>query len=225
MSMVKHLFFQKITFWDVTVLSRFLRFPKLLHPQQIEKQYEGREPETHVQVLSLGLPYWTGATECVFHPFPGNVPGHSSSVWTLTSWVHSHVFLPQPLAFMDISFSSATTPKVLINMYIMDESIPYAWCISQMYFLISFSCIVVLFLQWWHITGMWPSVTLFIIPSIMRDELCVTLVARSSFFLLYSCSVAHLPRGPAVLYRSYHPLLILWSCSCAEVLLLRHFLQ
>ena len=48
-------------------------------------------------------------------------------------------FFLSHLALTDISFSSVTVPKMLINMQIQDQSIPYAGCITQMYFFIFFT--------------------------------------------------------------------------------------
>ena len=45
------------------------------------------------------------------------------------------------LAFSDISFSSVTVPKMLMNMQTQDQSIPYAECVTQMYFFILFSTV------------------------------------------------------------------------------------
>uniref|UniRef100_A0A8C7B114 Olfactory receptor n=1 Tax=Neovison vison TaxID=452646 RepID=A0A8C7B114_NEOVI len=43
------------------------------------------------------------------------------------------------LAFTDVSFSSVTVPKMLINMHTQDQSILYAGCVTQMYFFIFFT--------------------------------------------------------------------------------------
>ncbi|XP_047554865.1 LOW QUALITY PROTEIN: olfactory receptor 1J4-like [Lutra lutra] len=51
-----------------------------------------------------------------------------------------YFFLSQ-LAFTDVSFSSVTVPKMLINMHTQDQSMPYAGCVTQMYFFIFFGCI------------------------------------------------------------------------------------
>ena len=43
------------------------------------------------------------------------------------------------LAFTDVSFSSVTVPKMLMDMHAKYKSIPYEGCISQMYFFIFFT--------------------------------------------------------------------------------------
>ncbi|XP_068847130.1 olfactory receptor 1J4-like [Capricornis sumatraensis] len=48
-------------------------------------------------------------------------------------------FFLSHLALTDISFSSVTVPKMLINMQTLDQSIPYAGCITQMYFFLFFT--------------------------------------------------------------------------------------
>ncbi|XP_036288821.1 olfactory receptor 50-like [Pipistrellus kuhlii] len=55
----------------------------------------------------------------------------------LDSRLHTPMyFFLSHLAFTDISFSSVTAPKMLMNMYTRDQSISYAGCISQVYFFI-----------------------------------------------------------------------------------------
>ena len=48
-------------------------------------------------------------------------------------------FFLSHLALTDISFSSVTIPKMLINMQTQEQSIPYAGCITQMYFFLFFT--------------------------------------------------------------------------------------
>ncbi|XP_007934930.1 olfactory receptor 1J4-like [Orycteropus afer afer] len=48
-------------------------------------------------------------------------------------------FFLSHLALTDVSFSSVTVPKMLINMQTQDQSIPYSGCIAQMYFFIFFT--------------------------------------------------------------------------------------
>ena len=50
-------------------------------------------------------------------------------------------FFLSHLAFSDVSFSSVTVPKMLVNMQTQDQSIPYAGCIAQMYFFLLFVCL------------------------------------------------------------------------------------
>uniref|UniRef100_A0A287AWD0 Olfactory receptor n=1 Tax=Sus scrofa TaxID=9823 RepID=A0A287AWD0_PIG len=88
-------------------------------------------------------------------------------------------FFLSHLAFTDVSFSSVTVPKMLMYMHTHDQSIPYAGCISQMYFFLLFGCLdnfllavmaydrYVAICQPLHYT------------TVMRQELCVSLVAGS----------------------------------------------
>ena len=48
-------------------------------------------------------------------------------------------FFLSHLALTDVSFSSVTIPKMLINMQTQDQSIPYAGCITQMFFFLFFT--------------------------------------------------------------------------------------
>ncbi|XP_012576823.1 PREDICTED: olfactory receptor 1J4-like [Condylura cristata] len=58
----------------------------------------------------------------------------------LDSRLHTPMyFFLSHLAFTDVSFSSVTVPKLLVSMSTQDQSIPYAGCISQMYFFIFFT--------------------------------------------------------------------------------------
>ncbi|XP_003407522.2 olfactory receptor 1J21-like isoform X2 [Loxodonta africana] len=50
-------------------------------------------------------------------------------------------FFLSHLAFNDISFSSVTAPKMLMNMQMQNQSISYAGCISQVYFFLFFAAI------------------------------------------------------------------------------------
>ncbi|XP_021011641.1 olfactory receptor 50-like [Mus caroli] len=50
-------------------------------------------------------------------------------------------FFLSHLAFTDISFSSVTAPKMLMNMLTNSKSIPYTGCVSQVYFFTVFASI------------------------------------------------------------------------------------
>uniref|UniRef100_A0A8C9Q348 Olfactory receptor n=1 Tax=Spermophilus dauricus TaxID=99837 RepID=A0A8C9Q348_SPEDA len=57
----------------------------------------------------------------------------------LDSRLHTPMyFFLSHLALTDISFSSVTAPKMLMNMLTQTQSISYAGCISQVYFFLSF---------------------------------------------------------------------------------------
>ncbi|KAL1785861.1 olfactory receptor 50 [Sigmodon hispidus] len=60
----------------------------------------------------------------------------------LDSHLHTPMyFFLSHLAFTDISFSTVTAPKMLMNMLTHSQSISYAGCISQVYFFLLFGCI------------------------------------------------------------------------------------
>ncbi|XP_073908728.1 olfactory receptor 1J21-like [Castor canadensis] len=57
----------------------------------------------------------------------------------LNSHLHTPMyFFLSHLAFTDVSFSSVTAPKMLMNMLTQSQSISYAGCISQAYFFLMF---------------------------------------------------------------------------------------
>ncbi|KAM4876471.1 olfactory receptor 1J21-like [Thomomys bottae] len=59
----------------------------------------------------------------------------------LDSRLHTPMyFFLSHLAFTDISFSSVTAPKLLMNMLTQSQSISYAGCVSQVYFFLFFGC-------------------------------------------------------------------------------------
>ncbi|XP_031305387.2 olfactory receptor 1J4 [Camelus dromedarius] len=101
----------------------------------------------------------------------------------LDSRLHTPMyFFLSHLAFTDVSFSSVTIPKMLMDMHTEYKFIPYAGCISQIYFFILFGCFdnfllavmaydrYVAICQPLHYT------------TIMREELCISLVAGSWVF-------------------------------------------
>ncbi|XP_021484503.1 olfactory receptor 1J4-like isoform X2 [Meriones unguiculatus] len=98
----------------------------------------------------------------------------------LDSRLHTPMyFFLSHLAFTDISFSSVTVPRMLRNMQAQDPSIPYAECIAQMYFFILFTD-----LDNFLLTSMaYDRYVAICHPlhytTIMRDELCILLVATS----------------------------------------------
>uniref|UniRef100_A0A8C6G7Q6 Olfactory receptor n=1 Tax=Mus spicilegus TaxID=10103 RepID=A0A8C6G7Q6_MUSSI len=60
----------------------------------------------------------------------------------LDSHLHTPMyFFLSHLAFTDISFSSVTAPKMLMNMLTHSQSISHAGCVSQIYFFLLFGCI------------------------------------------------------------------------------------
>ncbi|KAK7798428.1 hypothetical protein U0070_001668 [Myodes glareolus] len=83
------------------------------------------------------------------------------------------------LSFSDLCFSSVTMPKLLQNMESQDPSIPYAGCLTQMYFLTVFgnmeSFLLVVMAYDRYVAICFP----LHYTSIMSPKLCVSLVVLS----------------------------------------------
>ncbi|XP_049753209.1 olfactory receptor 1J4-like [Elephas maximus indicus] len=106
-------------------------------------------------------------------------------------------FFLSHLAFSDVSFSSVTVPKLLINMHTLDQSISYVGCISQMYFFILFVCLDNFLLAVMAYDRFVAICHPLHYTTIMREELCVLLVVGSWFFscvhaLLHTLLLSHL---------------------------------
>ncbi|XP_068828895.1 olfactory receptor 1J4-like [Capricornis sumatraensis] len=91
-------------------------------------------------------------------------------------------FFLSHLAFSDVSFSSVTVPKMLVNMQTQDQSIPYAGCIAQMYFFLLFVCLDNLLLTVMAYDQYMAICQPLYYTTIMREGFCVLLVAGSCFF-------------------------------------------
>ncbi|XP_032979377.1 olfactory receptor 1J4-like [Rhinolophus ferrumequinum] len=96
-------------------------------------------------------------------------------------------FFLSHLACSDICFSSVTVPKMLVNMQTQDQSIPYAGCVTQMYFFIVFTA-----LDNFLLTSMaYDRYVAICHPlhymTIMREGLCILLITGS---WLLSCANA-----------------------------------
>ncbi|XP_037349054.1 olfactory receptor 1J4-like [Talpa occidentalis] len=142
----------------------------------------------------------------------------------LDSHLHTPMyFFLSHLAFSDVSFSSVTVPKMLWNMQTNHKSIPYAGCISQMYFFLLFVCLdnfllavmaydrYVAICQPLHYT------------TIMRQELCVSLAAGCWFFsslhsLLHTLLLARLFFcGDNTIPHFFCDLSALLKMSCSDI--------
>uniref|UniRef100_A0A8D0UID0 G-protein coupled receptors family 1 profile domain-containing protein n=1 Tax=Sus scrofa TaxID=9823 RepID=A0A8D0UID0_PIG len=98
------------------------------------------------EFLLLGLPIQTEQQGIFFALFLGmyltTVLGNLLIILLIRLDPRLHTpmyFFLSHLAFSDISFSSVTVPKMLMNMQTQDQSISYAGCIAQMYFFIFFT--------------------------------------------------------------------------------------
>ena len=97
------------------------------------------------EFLLLGLPIQPEHQGMFFALFLGmyltTVLGNLLIILLIKLDPHLHTpmyFFLSHLALTDVSFSSVTVPKMLINMQTQDQSIPYAECVTQMYFFILF---------------------------------------------------------------------------------------
>uniref|UniRef100_A0A8D1FCE8 G-protein coupled receptors family 1 profile domain-containing protein n=1 Tax=Sus scrofa TaxID=9823 RepID=A0A8D1FCE8_PIG len=98
------------------------------------------------EFLLMGLPIWPGHQGVFFTLFLGmyltTVLGNLLIILLIRLDPHLHTpmyFFLSHLAYSDVSFSSVTVPKMLMNMQTQDQSISYAGCIAQMYFFIFFT--------------------------------------------------------------------------------------
>ncbi|XP_035877408.1 olfactory receptor 1J4-like [Phyllostomus discolor] len=88
-------------------------------------------------------------------------------------------FFLSHLALTDVSFSSVTVPKMLMNMQTHHFFISYPGCISQLYFYICFACADNLLLAVMAYDRYVAICHPLHYTTIMREELCVLLVAAS----------------------------------------------
>uniref|UniRef100_A0A8D1MUQ4 Olfactory receptor n=1 Tax=Sus scrofa TaxID=9823 RepID=A0A8D1MUQ4_PIG len=133
-------------------------------------------------------------------------------------------FFLSHLALTDVSFSSVTVPKMLVNMQTQNRSIPYAGCVTQMYFFIFFTD-----LDSFLIASMaYDRYVAICHPlhytSIMREELCAFLVAVS-WFLSGASSLSHtllliqLPFCADIIPHFFCDLGALLRLSCSDIFL------
>ncbi|XP_076983690.1 olfactory receptor 1J2-like [Tamandua tetradactyla] len=105
----------------------------------------------------------------------------------LDSRLHTPMyFFLSHLALTDVSFSSVTTPRMLLDMLSNHKTIPYVECISQMYFYILFASVDSFLLAVMAYDRYVAICHPLHYSTIMRQELCVLLVAGS-----WLCSCAH----------------------------------
>ncbi|XP_042636309.1 olfactory receptor 1J2-like [Orycteropus afer afer] len=90
-------------------------------------------------------------------------------------------FFLSHLAFSDVSFSSVTVPKMLMDMQASDKSIPYEGCISQTYFFLFFVCLDNFLLAVMAYDRFVAICHPLHYTTTMRDELCISLVTGSWF--------------------------------------------
>ena len=153
------------------------------------------ENQSHVsEFLLLGLPIRPEQQGVFFSLFLGvyltTVLGNLLILLLIRLDARLHTpmyFFLSHLALTDVSFSSVTVPKMLINTQTQDQSIPYAGCIAQMYFVLLFGCIDSLLLGVMAYDRCMAICHPLHYTTIMQGNLCISLVAVSWIF---SCSSA-----------------------------------
>ncbi|XP_020931552.1 olfactory receptor 1J4-like [Sus scrofa] len=169
-----------------------------------------RENQSHVsEFLLLGLPIWPEQQGVFFALFLGmyltTVLGNLLIILLIRLDPRLHTpmyFFLSHLALTDVSFSSVTVPKMLMIMQTQDQSIPYAECITQIYFFIFFACIDNLLLAVMAYDRYVAICHPLHYAIIMKDELCICLLAVS---WLLSCA-----------YALTHTLLLAQLSFCAD---------
>ncbi|XP_037348243.1 olfactory receptor 1J4-like [Talpa occidentalis] len=143
------------------------------------------------EFLLLGLPIHPGQRDLFFTLFLGmyltTVLGNLLIILLirLDSRLHTPMyFFLSHLALTDISFSSVTVPKMLTNMHTQQLSISYRGCISQMYFFLLFAGLDSFLLAVMAFDRYVAICQPLHYTAIMRQELCVSLVAGCWFFSL-----------------------------------------
>ena len=152
-----------------------------LYPQH------GMRPENQSSVsefLLLGLPIRPEQQDMVFTLFLGvyltTVLGNLLIILLIRLDPRLHTpmyFFLSHLALTDVSFSSVTLPKMLMNMQTRCQAITYAGCISQVYFFIFFGCLDSFLLAVMAYDRYVAVCHPLRYTAIMRDEFCVILAA------------------------------------------------
>ncbi|KAM7093110.1 olfactory receptor 1J4-like [Molossus nigricans] len=168
------------------------------------------------EFLLLGLPIRPGQQGVFFTLFLGlyltTVLGNLLIILLirLDSRLHMPMyFFLSHLAFSDISLSSVTVPKMLVNMLTWRQSISYVGCISQLYFFMFFGSLDNFLLAVMAYDRYVAICHPLHYTTIMREGLCTLLVACS---WLVSC-------GSALL----HTLLLVRLSFCADIIITQFF--
>ncbi|KAM7092988.1 olfactory receptor 1J4-like isoform 1-T4 [Molossus nigricans] len=156
------------------------------------------------EFLLLGLPIRPGQQGVFFTLFLGmyltTVLGNLLIILLirLDSRLHTPMyFFLSHLAFSDISLSSVTVPKMLVNMHTQRQRIPYVGCISQLYFFILFGTLDNFLLAVMAYDRYVAVCHPLHYTTIMREGLCTLLVAvswilSSTHALLYTLLLVRL---------------------------------
>ncbi|XP_036288811.1 olfactory receptor 1J4-like isoform X1 [Pipistrellus kuhlii] len=158
----------------------------LLHTILLVRLMRPENQSSVSQFLLLGLPIPPGQQGVFFTLFLGmyltTVLGNLLIILLirLDSRLHTPMyFFLNHLAFSDISLSSVTVPKMLMNMQTRQQSISYVGCITQLYFFIHFAGIDNFLLAVMAYDRYVAICHPLHYTSIMREGLCVLLVAGS----------------------------------------------
>uniref|UniRef100_A0A671EBA8 Olfactory receptor n=1 Tax=Rhinolophus ferrumequinum TaxID=59479 RepID=A0A671EBA8_RHIFE len=119
--------------------------------------------------------------------FVVTVLGNLLIILAISSDSHLHTpmyFFLSNLSFADVSFTSTTIPKMLVNIQTQSKSISYAGCITQMYFFMVFggmdTCLLTVMAYDRFVAICHP----LYYPVIMNPHFCVLLVLVSWFISL-----------------------------------------
>ncbi|XP_028359365.1 olfactory receptor 1J4-like [Phyllostomus discolor] len=142
----------------------------------------------------------------------------------LDSRLHTPMyFFLSHLALTDVSFSSVTVPKMLMNMQTQQQSIPYVGCISQLYFFILFGSVDNFLLAVMAYDRYVAICHPLHYTTIMREGLCVLLVAASwiiacAHALLYTGLLVQLSFcANNVVTHFFCDLTVLLKLSCSDI--------
>ncbi|XP_036894525.1 olfactory receptor 1J4-like [Sturnira hondurensis] len=182
------------------------------------------------EFLLLGLPIPPGQQGLFFALFLGmyltTVLGNLLIILLIRLDPHLHTpmyFFLSHLAFSDISLSSVTVPKMLMNMQSHQQSIPYVGCISQLYFFILF-CGLDNFLLAVMAYDRYVAICHPLhYTTIMREGLCVLLVTASWIIacdhaLLHTLLLVRLSFcANKVINHFFCDLTVLLKLSCSDI--------
>ncbi|XP_046952923.1 LOW QUALITY PROTEIN: olfactory receptor 1J4-like [Lynx rufus] len=161
-------------------------FPIFLQSKQAESCIRREKQSSMSEFLLLGLPIWPEQQGMFFTLFLGMylIMVLENLLIILLIRVDSRLHTPMyfflsHLAFTDVSFSSVTIPKMLINMHTWDQSIPYASCVTQIYFFHIFGCIDNLLLAVMAYDRYMAICHPSHYTTIMREKLCIFILAGS----------------------------------------------
>ncbi|XP_037706742.1 olfactory receptor 1J4-like [Choloepus didactylus] len=169
----------------------------LLHTLLLEQLMTTENQSSVSEFLLLGLPIQPEQQGAFFTFFLGmyltTVLGNLLIILLirLDSRLHTPMyFFLSHLAFTDVSLSSVTAPRMLMDMQTQHKSIPYVGCISQIYFYILFAGVDSFLLSVMAYDRYVAICRPLHYTTIMREELCVLLVA-GCWFLACAHALVH----------------------------------